>query len=52
MTGSYSMQSSVARCTCGSHFKSREIKFLYIVEPMDFYELPTYNGAGWLELRN
>ena len=57
MTGSYSVQSSVARTTrvlhiCGSRIKCRTTKFLCIVEPMGFYGLPVYNGAGWLELRN
>jgi hypothetical protein len=55
MTDRYSVQSSVARYICGPYIKCRTIKFLCIVEPMDFYGfygLPVYNGAGWLELRN
>ena len=52
MTDRYSVQSSVARHICGPHVKCRTTKFLCIVEPMCFYVLPVYNGAGWLELRN
>jgi len=52
MTDRYSVQSSVARHIYGPHIKCRTTKFLCIVEPMCFYGLPVYNGAGWLELRN
>ena len=52
MTDRYSMQSSVVRHIYGPYIKCRTTKFLCIVEPMGFYGLPAYNGAGWLELRN
>ena len=52
MTGRYSVQISVAKHIYDPHIKCRTTKFLYIVEPMSFYGLPVYNGAGWLELRN
>ena len=52
MTGRDSVQSSVARHICDPHIKYRTTKFLNIVEPMGFYEIPACNGAGWLELRN
>ena len=51
MTDRYSVQSSVTRHIYGLHIKCRTTKFLCIVEHMDFYGLPAYNGAGWLELR-
>ena len=52
MASRYSVQISVAKHIYGPHIKYRTTKFLCIVEPMGFYGLPAYNGAGWLELRN
>ena len=53
MTGSYSVQSSVARPTRGPHVKiGAPLAGQYVVEPMSFYGLPTCNEVSWLELRN
>ena len=64
MTGSYSVQNSVARSIYKPHVKIGATKYYiqlnlysmqilkYVVEFMGFYGLPTYNGFCWLKLKN